>query len=63
MPARTKQFLMELCLGGWLPFIAIFIEIFIYLQQVYQIESDLKSKANAYNQLKVTLQSMERKAT
>jgi hypothetical protein len=32
-------------------------------QQVYQIEADLKTKSQAYNQLKGNLAGLERKAT
>ncbi|XP_055346598.1 V-type proton ATPase subunit C-like [Paramacrobiotus metropolitanus] len=35
----------------------------IISKQVYQIEADLKTKANSYNQLKGSLQAIERKAT
>ena len=34
-----------------------------YFQQVSQIEHDLKTKSHAYNTIKGTLASLERKAT
>ena len=36
---------------------------FSILQQVTQIDNDLKAKASAYNNLKGNLQSLERRAT
>lgn len=37
--------------------------IALWFQQVTQIDNDLKSKAQAYNNLKGSLQSLERKST
>lgn len=37
--------------------------LFNKLQQITQIEHDLKSKASAYNAIRGTLASLERKAT
>lgn len=38
-----------------------FLFLFFFLQQVTQIDNDLKTRASAYNNLKGNLQNLERK--
>ena len=44
-------------------FVNAFLSLILSRQQVTQIEHDLKTKSSAYNTIRGTLASLERKAT
>ena len=59
-----ENIVLQICIVRQLNYSSNFSIFFVFcLQQVTQIDNDLKAKANAYNNLKGNLQSLERRAT